>query len=120
MKEKGLLRLMACVVTLGMTVLGGVAAGAAPDKVTISKEGQACIDCHKAQSPAFVKEWEQSTHAKKSVDCYTCHKADKSDPDAMEHNGFTIAILVTPKDCSQCHPIIWAQRLTSLLPTTWA
>ena len=22
----------------------------------------------------------------------------------MEHNGFTIAVLVSPKDCSQCHP----------------
>jgi hypothetical protein len=22
----------------------------------------------------------------------------------MEHNGFTIAVLVTPKDCSKCHP----------------
>jgi len=37
------------------------------------------------------------------VDCYTCHKAAKTDPDAMEHNGFTIAVLVTPKDCGQCH-----------------
>jgi len=69
----------------------------------ISKEGKACVGCHKAQSPAFVKEWEQSVHAKKGVDCYTCHKAEKSDPDAMDHNGFTIAILVTPKDCSKCH-----------------
>jgi hypothetical protein len=69
----------------------------------ISKEGQACIGCHKALSPSFVKEWEISKHAEKGVDCYTCHKADKSDPDAMDHNGFTIATLVTPKDCSKCH-----------------
>ena len=69
----------------------------------ISKEGQACIGCHASQSPSFVKEWEISKHAEKGVDCYTCHKADKSDPDAMDHNGFSIAILVTPKDCSQCH-----------------
>ncbi len=72
--------------------------------VRVSKEGQACIGCHGAQSPSFVQEWRTSRHAEKGVDCYTCHKAEKSDPDAMEHNGFTIAVLVTPKDCSKCHP----------------
>jgi hypothetical protein len=76
---------------------------AAAAKVKASKEGQACIGCHEAQSPSFVKEWKLSTHAAKGVDCYTCHKAEKSDPDAMEHNGYTISILVTPKDCGKCH-----------------
>ncbi len=77
---------------------------AAKSGIPISKEGQACIGCHESQSPAFVKEWKGSKHAAKGVDCYTCHKAEKGDPDAMEHNGFTVAILVTPKDCAQCHP----------------
>ena len=71
--------------------------------IPLSKEGKACIECHKALSPSFVKEWQLSSHAAKGVDCYTCHKAEKTDPDAMEHNGFTIAILVTPKDCGRCH-----------------
>ncbi len=70
----------------------------------ISTEAKQCIACHEAQSPSFVRDWRMSKHAEKGVDCYTCHKAEKSDPDAMEHNGFTIAVLVTPKDCSQCHP----------------
>ena len=70
----------------------------------ISTEGQACIGCHEAQSPSFVKEWRISKHAKKSVDCYACHKAQKGEPDGMEHNVFTIAVLVTPKDCAKCHP----------------
>ncbi|HJW72853.1 MAG TPA: multiheme c-type cytochrome [Geothrix sp.] len=74
-----------------------------PASVKISKEGQACIACHEGSSPAFVKEWRLSRHAKVGVDCYTCHKAEKTDPDAMDHNGFTIAVLVTPKDCGQCH-----------------
>lgn len=71
--------------------------------IKISKEGQVCVDCHKELSPSFVKEWQISSHAKTGVDCYSCHKAKKSDPDAMEHNGFTIAVLVTPKDCRRCH-----------------
>ena len=73
-------------------------------EAALSKEGQACIGCHESQSPAFVNEWRVSKHAEKDVDCYTCHKAGKQDADAMEHNGFTIAVLVTPKDCEKCHP----------------
>jgi hydroxylamine dehydrogenase len=76
---------------------------AAEENVMISKEGMVCIGCHEMQSPSFVQEWRISRHAVKGVDCYTCHKAEKSDPDAMDHNGFTIAVLVTPKDCGRCH-----------------
>jgi hydroxylamine dehydrogenase len=105
MKNRGLwiisLAVMSTVFMWGITISSPEAA---QSTIKMSKEGRACVDCHRAQSPAFVKEWEVSVHAKKGVDCYTCHKADKTDPDAMEHNGFTIAILVSPKDCSQCHP----------------
>jgi hydroxylamine dehydrogenase len=77
---------------------------AANAPVKVSQEGEACIACHEAQSPSFVEEWKISKHAQRGVDCYTCHKAEKTDSDAMNHNGFTIAVLVTPKDCSKCHP----------------
>jgi len=76
-----------------MSAVPGVAA---KQKIVISKEGKTCIECHEAQSPAFVKEWRISTHAAKGVDCYSCHKAEKTDPDAIDHNGFTVSILVTP------------------------
>jgi hydroxylamine dehydrogenase len=88
------------IIAMGMNHSPGEAAKL---KVKVSKEGQACISCHENQSPSFVEEWMISEHAKKGVDCYTCHKAEKSDPDAMDHNGFTISILVTPQDCSKCH-----------------
>jgi hydroxylamine dehydrogenase len=71
--------------------------------VTLSKEGQTCVSCHESQSPSFVQEWRISKHAQQGVDCYTCHRAEKDEPDAMEHNGATIAILVTRKDCGRCH-----------------
>jgi hydroxylamine dehydrogenase len=103
MKRKQVAILVVTLV-LGMALaLSAAPREAVAAKVKASKEGQACIGCHEAQSPAFVKEWKLSTHAAKGVDCYTCHRADKSDPDAMEHNGYTIAILVTPKDCGKCH-----------------
>jgi len=72
-------------------------------KGKVSKEGKACIGCHESQSASFVQEWRISRHAEKGIDCYTCHKAEKSDPDAMDHNGFIISVLVTPKDCERCH-----------------
>ena len=86
-----------------MVIVLGVGTGEAA-KIKVSREGQDCIGCHNSQSPSLVKEWEISRHASKEVDCYSCHKAEKSDPDAMDHNGFTIAVLVTPKRCSRCHP----------------
>jgi len=86
--------------------------GATP-KAAISKEGQACIGCHESQSPAFVKEWKTSKHAAKGVDCYGCHRAEKTDADAMDHYGFTVSILVTPKDCAQCHPRQVAEMTSS-------
>jgi hydroxylamine dehydrogenase len=76
----------------------------AKEAVKLSSQGQSCVGCHEALSPAFVQEWRISKHAQKGIDCYSCHKAEKTDPDAIEHNGFTIAILVTPNDCSKCHP----------------
>ncbi len=103
MKRKQVANIVVSLV-LGMALAFSAAPGeAAAAKVKASKEGQACIGCHEAQSPSFVKEWKLSTHAAKGVDCYACHKAEKSDPDAMEHNGYTISILVTPKDCGKCH-----------------
>src|SRR5450759_3471922 len=84
-----------------MSAVPGVAA---KQKNMISKEGRECIGCHEAQSPAFVKEWRISAHAVRGLDCYSFHKAEKTDPDSIDHNGFTVSILVTPKDCSRCHP----------------
>lgn len=104
MKRRNIVfRVLVMLLGLGMA-LYSVSGEAAKGKGNISKEGQACVQCHETLSPAFVKEWKISKHAQKGVDCYTCHKAGRTDPDAVEHNGFTIAILVTPKDCSTCHP----------------
>lgn len=100
MKTKGNLLVFSISIGFILMASSGWTAG---EKVSISKEGTECIGCHEAESPSFVQEWRISKHAAKEVDCYTCHKAEKSDPDAMEHNGFIIAVLVTPKDCARCH-----------------
>ena len=79
------------------------AAEESPPEPNVSKEGKACLGCHESQSPSFVKDWKESRHAGMGVDCYTCHRAEPADADAMKHYGFTIAVLVTPKDCGKCH-----------------
>jgi len=72
-------------------------------KVALSKESKACLDCHGSMNPGIVKPWEESRHAAKGVGCYECHQANQGDPDAMKHNGFTVSVIVSPKDCNKCH-----------------
>jgi hypothetical protein len=62
-----------------------------------------CWSCHAAVSPGIVEQWKSSTHFEKDVACLDCHAAVESDADAFEHNGETIAIIVSPQDCSACH-----------------
>ena len=69
----------------------------------VGKESQACMACHQGSSPGIVGQWKQSKHAGASVGCFECHQAEKGDKDGYEHNGFFIATIVSPKDCSQCH-----------------
>ena len=73
-----------------------------PDPKSQSTSG-ACVSCHRQQSPALVMEWERSRHARNDVGCLDCHGAKKEEVDAWQHEGATIATLVTPQDCAQCH-----------------
>jgi hydroxylamine dehydrogenase len=68
-----------------------------------AKEGEACIGCHGPMNPALTEEWRASVHGQKGVNCFDCHRAHAGDPDAFEHNGFTIAVIVSPNDCGSCH-----------------
>lgn len=88
-------------IALGVGMLPGYAA--AEVKTRISAETQKCLDCHREEMPGVVMQWEGSAHWNAGVGCYECHKADKGDADAMDHNEFLISIIVSPKDCGQCH-----------------
>ncbi|MEK6589802.1 MAG: multiheme c-type cytochrome [Nitrospinota bacterium] len=63
-----------------------------------------CILCHSQLSPGIVNDWEKSNHAKAQVTCIDCHQADTTDADARKHEGEVISAIVSPKDCSRCHP----------------
>lgn len=95
--------MLLCIGTVALTTMGSTAWGQAFGLAELSKESRACIDCHKKESTGLYQQWGDSKHFRGNVGCFECHSADKSDPDAMEHEGQWIATLVTPKDCSRCH-----------------
>ena len=109
---------IALVVFAGSAGLAAAAAAqpaAARPAQKISKEGQACLACHGNLTAGIVKDWRDSKHLAAGVDCYTCHgAANKGNrPDAKDHNGFKIVVLVTPKDCQGCHAREGAEFLAS-------
>ncbi len=66
-----------------------------------------CIACHSDNEflGAQISEWRRGAHAQEQVGCYECHGAEADDPDAMAHNGYVVSVLVTPKDCAECHVV---------------
>ncbi len=79
-------------------------AGLVAHHVSIPASSNACVECHDKLSPGIIDHWKGSTHAVKGVGCVECHLADEKDADSFHHYGATIATIVTPLDCSRCHP----------------
>lgn len=73
-----------------------------PD-IAQSAETETCLGCHETMNPGMVDRWYRSDHYLEAVGCYECHQAEASDVDAMNHNGETIAVIVSPTDCARCH-----------------
>ncbi len=69
----------------------------------LSKESATCVSCHKNEHPGIYQQWGKSKHYGANVGCYECHKADKEDADAIRHKDFFISVIVSPKDCGECH-----------------
>lgn len=84
------------------------------------KEAVACIQCHKAEHPGLFADWANSRHANANITCLDCHKAEEFDPDVSKAHykqyersdskfgtpeyKVPVTAVVTPKDCSRCHP----------------
>jgi len=92
---------------VALVVLAILVAGSAA--AAVGDESAACIACHQEQMPGLVAEWRASQHFAADIGCFECHKASVGDPDAIEHNDYLIAIIVSPKDCSRCHGAEWAE-----------
>ncbi len=87
---------------------------------SISEAGVACIQCHKQSHPGIYADWANSRHASANITCIDCHQAEEHDPDVskahyqqyrksdspwgVEKYRVPVSGVVTPKDCSRCHP----------------
>lgn len=83
-------------------------------------EAMACLECHKSEHPGLFADWARSRHASANITCYDCHAAEAHDKDVSQAHykqyersdlkygrkeyKVPIAAVVTPKDCSRCHP----------------
>ena len=88
-------------------------AGLRPAKLQVPASSVDCVDCHGKESPGIVEHWKGSTHAEKGVACVECHQATQGEADAYDHYGQVIATIVTPRDCSRCHPAVGAEFAAS-------
>ena len=84
---------------------------------SISEEAQGCIDCHATQNNGIVADWSSSRHAHANISCMDCHIASKADPDIsrthFQYDKTPISVIVSPKDCSRCHPSEAAENAIS-------
>ncbi len=87
---------------------------------SMPKEAAACLECHKQESPGLFVDWTRSRHASANITCLDCHQAEPTDPDVSQEHfkqyqrtdnpwgkaeyRVPVAAVVTPKDCSRCHP----------------
>lgn len=69
----------------------------------LSKASATCASCHKEKTVGIYQQWGRSKHFGANVGCYECHKAKSGDSDAIRHKNYTISVIVSPKDCGQCH-----------------
>ncbi len=94
-------------IALSLMAVAGAAHSARPigqvGKDWGNPKGQACVDCHRTETPGLTQQWNGSQHGQSGVNCLDCHKAKPEDKDGFMHEGERISIIVTPKDCSSCH-----------------
>jgi hydroxylamine dehydrogenase len=80
----------------------------------------ACLECHRQENPGLFSDWSHSRHASANITCLDCHQADEHDPDinvdhykqyqrtdspyGKQEYKVPVTGVVTPKDCSRCHP----------------
>ncbi len=78
-----------------------------PEKRLEVLAGRGCIKCHQEKSPGIYYDWQNSVHAKVGIDCLKCHQ-EKGETlfsqDHLKYDPIPVAVVVTPRTCSGCHP----------------
>jgi hypothetical protein len=111
------------------------------EQAQISSQTQECLDCHHVYTPGIVEDWHRSRHSRESpasakkkpdlerrisarkvpahldkvvVGCYECHGLNpEKHQDNFDHFGLRINAIVSPQDCSTCHPVEATEYATS-------
>jgi hypothetical protein len=119
--------------SLSVIAIAGEKKDALSGKIKLSTQTQACIKCHKIYTPGIVEDWLSSRHSKVIpsealkkpklqrrvsaekvpdrlsgyvVGCYECHSLNPDNhKDNFSHMGYKINVVVSPNDCSSCHPL---------------
>ncbi len=78
-----------------------------PTSALVEATGK-CAECHRHETPAIINQFERSRHAVKGVNCLDCHRPVDGQL-GIEHRGFTIARVLTSKNCAQCHATEYEQ-----------
>lgn len=112
----GALTTLARRVVLSLALLAALPALAGPVKGRVThrdvKGEQECATCHREETPAAFKAWEDSPHGLSLVKCLVCHgstgKDFKARPDASTCRGCHAAQVESlakraVKDCFACH-----------------
>jgi hypothetical protein len=121
--------------TLALVVLFACSSMAADssEQGNLSPETEECVGCHISITPGIVKDWMTSRHYRTTpsdalklpkaerrisvekvpeklagfaVGCFECHSRNPDKhADNFEHMGYMINVVVSPNDCSTCHPV---------------
>lgn len=65
-----------------------------------------CVDCHQGKTPAAVRQWRESAHARAKVGCRDCHGADHGLIEKGEAR-------VGAKVCGRCHAKAFGEHVSS-------
>ncbi len=101
-----------------------------PEKELVVQRGltsaeKECIECHAKNDVGKVHDWSLSLHARANVTCLDCHRAKLTDKDALDcpgtqkHADIKISPIVSPQDCSKCHPMEFKEFSVSKHARTW-
>ncbi len=131
--------------TLSFLVLSASAAFASPAASDTTEE---CLSCHAEVTPGIVADWKRSLHSRVTpeegwkkpplqrrvsakgvpetllrtvVGCAECHTLrPDTHKDTFDHNGHRVHIVVTPPDCSTCHPEETTQYSRNIMSQAYA
>lgn len=71
-----------------------------------------CAQCHRAETPAVVHQFERSEHSRANVTCLDCHQPGDGQ-ESFDHYNFRLAGEVTSLNCHGCHRTEYEQFVRS-------